>query len=80
MFFILLLLSRVMGVLLGRGWWVLGWWLWVGGGRPSLESAFIRNISKVYWVLLILDVVGGFFTVGDPRQKYSDRIARTTVV
>lgn len=53
----------------------------LGGGRPSLERAFIRNISKVFWVLLVLDVVGGFFTVGDdPRQKFSDRIAGTTVV
>ena len=52
----------------------------VGGGLPSLESAFIRNISKIYWILLILDVIGGFFTATDPHQKYSDRIAHTTVV
>ncbi|MCK5592621.1 RDD family protein, partial [Candidatus Bathyarchaeota archaeon] len=52
----------------------------VDGGRPSLESAFIRNISKIYWVFLILDVIGGFFTARDPHQKYSDRIAHTTVV
>jgi len=52
----------------------------VDGGRPSLESAFIRNISKIYWVFLILDVIGGFFTAKDPHQKYSDRIAHTTVV
>jgi len=50
------------------------------GGRPSLESAFIRNISKIYWILLILDVIGGFLTATDPHQKYSDRIAHTTVV
>ena len=48
--------------------------------RPSLERAFIRNISKIYWILLILDVIGGFLTATDPHQKYSDRIARTTVV
>jgi uncharacterized RDD family membrane protein YckC len=52
----------------------------VDGGRPSLESAFIRNISKIYWIFLILDVVGGFFTARNPHQKYSDRIAHTTVV
>ncbi|UCE15967.1 MAG: RDD family protein [Candidatus Bathyarchaeota archaeon] len=50
------------------------------GGLPSLESAFIRNISKIYWFVLILDVIGGFFTATDPHQKYSDRIAHTTVV
>jgi uncharacterized RDD family membrane protein YckC len=52
----------------------------VNGGRPSLESAFIRNISKIYWILLILDVIGGFFTATDHHQKYSDRIAHTTIV
>ena len=52
----------------------------VDGGRPSLESAFIRNISKIYWIFLILDVIGGFFTARDPHQKYSDRITHTTVV
>ena len=52
----------------------------VDGGRPSLESAFIRNISKIYWIFLILDVIGGFLTATDPHQKYSDRIAHTTVV
>ena len=52
----------------------------VDGGRPSLERAFMRNISKIYWVFLILDVIGGFFTATDSHQKYSDRIAHTTVV
>jgi len=52
----------------------------VDGGRPSFEEAFVRNISKIYWILLILDVIGGFFTATDPHQKYSDRIAHTTVV
>jgi len=52
----------------------------VDGRRPSLESSFVRNISKIYWVLLILDVLGGFFIARDPHQKYSDRIAHTTVV
>ena len=52
----------------------------VDGGRPSLESSFVRNISKIYWVLLILDVIGGFFIARDSHQKYSDQIAHTTVV
>lgn len=50
------------------------------GGRPSLERAFVRNVSKIYWVLLLLDVIGGFLVAQDPHQKYSDRIAHTTVV
>jgi len=52
----------------------------VDGQRPSLEMVFIRNISKIYWIFLILDVIGGFFTAADPHQKYSDRMAHTTVV
>ena len=52
----------------------------VNGERPSLESSFIRNISKIYWVLLVLDVIGGLFIAKDPHQKYSDQIAQTTVV
>lgn len=52
----------------------------VDGARPSLEKAFIRNVSKIHWVLLILDVVGGLATSGDPRQKFSDRVAGTTIV
>ena len=50
------------------------------GKRPRLENAFIRNISKIHVLLLILDLIGGFFTSKDPHQKYSDQIARTTVV
>ena len=52
----------------------------VDEGRPNLEGTFIRNISKIYWIFLILDVIGGFFTARDSHQKYSDRIVHTTVV
>lgn len=50
------------------------------GARPSLESAFVRNVSKIYPVLLLLDAIGGFFIARDPHQKFSDQIAHTTVV
>ena len=50
------------------------------GGRPSFESAFIRNISKIYWVLLLLDVVVGLAIQKDYRQKFSDSYAGTMVV
>jgi uncharacterized RDD family membrane protein YckC len=49
------------------------------GRMPSLEKTIIRNLSKIYWVLLLLDVFGGLITQGEPRQKFSDRIAGTTV-
>ena len=50
------------------------------GQKPALDAAFIRNISKIYWILVLLDVVIGLATLGDPHQKISDRTARTTIV
>ena len=50
------------------------------GGRPSFEKAFIRNVSKIHQVLLLLDLVGGLITSTEFHQKYTDRIANTKVV
>jgi uncharacterized RDD family membrane protein YckC len=50
------------------------------GGRPSFGQALIRNVSKIHQVLLLLDLIGGLITSTDLHQKYSDRIASTTVV
>ncbi len=52
----------------------------VGGQKPPLDKAFIRNVSKIYWVLVLIDVIIGLATPGDPHQKISDRFAGTTVV
>lgn len=50
------------------------------GKKPSLESAFVRNISKIHFLFLILDTIGGFFTSEDHHQKYIDQIAHTTII
>lgn len=51
------------------------------GGRVTFDKAFIRNISKIYWLFLLLDWLIAVASPGsDPRQKYTDRIAGTTVV
>jgi uncharacterized RDD family membrane protein YckC len=51
------------------------------GNKVTFDKSFIRNISKIYWLLLLLDWVIALVTAGpDRRQKYSDRIAGTTVV
>lgn len=50
------------------------------GQRPPLDSSFIRNLSKIYWVLVLIDTVIGLAMSGDPRQKVTDRIAGTIVV
>jgi uncharacterized RDD family membrane protein YckC len=50
------------------------------GQRPSLRSAFIRNVSKIYWILVLVDVLIGLASSGSPRQKVTDRVAGTIVV
>jgi uncharacterized RDD family membrane protein YckC len=52
----------------------------VNGGKAPIDKAFIRNISKIYPLLLLLDWLIGIVTAGDKRQKYTDRIAGTIVV
>jgi uncharacterized RDD family membrane protein YckC len=52
----------------------------VDGGKVTFEKTFIRNISKIFWLFLILDwILGAAFPGRDQRQKYTDRIAGTTV-
>jgi uncharacterized RDD family membrane protein YckC len=53
----------------------------VEGGKVPFDKAFIRNISKIYWIFLVLDWLIAIATPGkDRRQKFTDRFAGTTVV
>jgi uncharacterized RDD family membrane protein YckC len=52
----------------------------VDGSKLDFAKAFIRNISKIYWLLLLIDIVVGLISKTRRGQKYSDYIARTTVV
>jgi uncharacterized RDD family membrane protein YckC len=47
--------------------------------RLDLWSAFVRNISKIAFILLVVDLAVGLGTHGDSYQKYSDRYIGTTV-
>jgi len=52
----------------------------VNGGKVTFNAALMRNISKIYWLFLLLDWIIGIATPGpDGRQKYTDRMAGTTV-
>ena len=51
----------------------------VNGNKPSFKKIFIRNISKIVFVFLILDVIGSYFTAKNLHQRYFDKIAHTTV-
>ena len=53
----------------------------VNGARVTFDKALIRNLSKIYGLFVLLDWIIGVATPGaDNRQKYTDRIAGTTVV
>jgi len=64
---------------LGKG--LMGLRVTMDGGRtPTFEMALIRNVSKIYWILLLLDVIVGLAIEVDHRRKVSDRYAHTLVV
>jgi uncharacterized RDD family membrane protein YckC len=51
------------------------------GSKAPMGKTFIRNLSKIYGLILLIDWLIGIATPGpDPRQRYFDRIAGTTVV
>lgn len=53
----------------------------LNGNRATFNKAFTRNISKIFWPILLIDWIIGVATPGpDPRQRYFDRIAGTTVI
>jgi len=50
------------------------------GSNPSIGEAFIRNLSKIYWLLLLLDVIVGLAVTKGYQQKYSDKFMGTSVI
>ena len=52
----------------------------LNGAKVPFDKAFIRNISKIYPLFVLLDWLVGIVTAGDKRQKYTDRIAGTIVI
>jgi uncharacterized RDD family membrane protein YckC len=50
-------------------------------GQMTLAQAFMRNVSKVFAPLLLLDwIIGMAVDSRDPRQKWTDQMARTSVM
>lgn len=49
-------------------------------GEMDTGKAVMRNISKIHGLFLLLDWLVGFVSEGDPKQKWLDRAAGTTVV
>ena len=50
------------------------------GSNPTFAEAFVRNLSKINVLLLILDVIIGLAVSKGYTQKYSDIFMGTTVV
>src|SRR6266567_2590217 len=48
-------------------------------GNLDILHTLLRNLSKVFEIVFLLDLLVGGITQGDPRQRLFDRIARTTV-
>ncbi|WP_455392128.1 RDD family protein [[Eubacterium] cellulosolvens] len=49
-------------------------------GPMNIGKALLRNVSKIHWIILLIDLILAFLTAGDPRQRYLDRIVNTTVI
>jgi uncharacterized RDD family membrane protein YckC len=79
-FIIVPLMEVTMGATIGKK--ILGLQVQMtNGSKVTFDKSFIRNISKLFGIFLILDWLVAIVTPGpDPRQKYTDRIAGTTVV
>lgn len=45
----------------------------------NYQKAFIRNLSKILWIPLIVDVLAGYLA-GNSKLRYLDKIAGTNVV
>jgi uncharacterized RDD family membrane protein YckC len=51
------------------------------GKKPGLNRAFLRDVTKIYWLALLLDVVVSLAMANrDPTHRYLDSYAGTTVV
>ncbi len=50
-------------------------------GQVNVSQALMRNVSKVFGPLLLLDwIIGMAVDTHDPRQKWTDQVARTSVM
>ncbi len=73
------LAETLTGATFGKG--VMGLKVLATGGKfPTAGQAILRNISKVFWLLLLLDVIVGLATSKKYSQKYSDTFAGTEVL
>jgi uncharacterized RDD family membrane protein YckC len=50
-------------------------------GQMNIAQALMRNVTKVFWPILLIDwILGMAVDTQDPRQKWTDQVARTSVM
>ena len=50
-------------------------------GQMNTAQALLRNVTKVFPPLLLIDwIIGMAIDTHDPRQKWTDQLARTSVI
>jgi uncharacterized RDD family membrane protein YckC len=50
-------------------------------GQLNTSQALLRNVTKIFGPLLLIDwIIGMAIDTHDPRQKWTDQIARTSVI
>jgi len=50
-------------------------------GKMDAAQALMRNISKIFALFLVLDwIIGMALDTSDPRQKWTDQLAKTSVI
>ena len=51
------------------------------GGAMSMSQSLMRNVTKIFVLLLLLDwIVGLAVETRDPRQKWTDQVGHTSVI
>jgi hypothetical protein len=50
-------------------------------GGMTMSRALLRNVTKIFGLLLLLDwIIGMAVETRDPRQKWTDQVAHTSVI
>ena len=50
-------------------------------GKIDFAQAIMRNVSKIFAIFLLLDwIIGMAVDTKDPRQKWTDQLAKTSVM
>ena len=51
------------------------------GGAMSISQSLMRNVTKIFVLLLLLDwIMGLAVETRDPRQKWTDQVGHTSVI